>query len=64
MVKFVKLTTNGDGGYLRLWVDATQIKSISQLSGSQDGENQGTCTFVDGTVIQLYAFNETLDSLK
>lgn len=65
MSNFVKLTTRTqDGNYLRQWVPASTIKSLSQLSGSQDGTNEGTCVFIDDVEIQLIAFNETIDSLN
>lgn len=65
MKKFVKLTTiTANGNYLRMWVDSNDIKQLSQLSGSQDGENKGSCILCDGSVIELIAFNETIDSLK
>lgn len=65
MKKFVKLTTRTpEGNYLRTWVGIETIKQLSQLSGSQDGTNEGTCELMDGTIIQLIAFNETLDSLN
>lgn len=65
MSNFVKLTTRTqDGNYLRQWIPSHLIESLSQLSGSQDGTNEGTCVLLDGTEIQLIAFNETLDSLK
>lgn len=63
--KFVKLTTIAeDGNYLRLWVGANEIQQLSQLTNSQDLENKGTCRFYDGQVLELIAFNETIDSLK
>ena len=63
--KFVKLTTIAeDGNYLRLWVDVNEIQQLSQLTNSQDGENKGTGRFYDGQVLELIAFNETIDSLK
>jgi hypothetical protein len=64
MSHFVKLTTRTeDGNYLREWVEQATIKVLSQNSASQGGSNEGTCEFVDGSVIQLIAFNETLESL-
>ncbi len=64
MSHIVKLTTRTeDGNYLRTWVEQSTIKVLSQNSATQAGLNEGTCEFVDGTVIQLIAFNETLESL-
>jgi hypothetical protein len=64
MSHFVKLTTlTEDGNYLREWVEQATIKVLSQNSASQGGNNAGTCEFVDGTIIELIAFNETLESL-
>lgn len=65
MVHFVKLTTrNEEGAYVRFWVDQASIKQLSQNGVTQAGDNEGTCVFVDGTIIQLCAFSETLDSLN
>jgi hypothetical protein len=65
MGNFVKLTTRGeDGSYTASYVDQSSIKQLSQNGATQAGENEGTCVFVDGTVIELKAFNETLDTLK
>lgn len=65
MANFVKLTTiAADGNYLRIWVHPESIEQLSQKTGSQDGENKGTCLLTSGTTIELIAFNETLDSLK
>ncbi len=65
MGHFVKLTTlTEDGNYLRSWVEQDTIKVLSQNSASQGGDNAGTCEFVDGTVIQLIGFNETIESLS
>ena len=65
MSHFVKLTTlTEDGNYLRSWVEQDTIKVLSQNSASQGGDNAGTCEFVDGTIIQLIGFNETIESLS
>ena len=64
MVNFVKLTTRTqEGNYLFKWVHADTIESLSQLTGSQDGNNEGTCVFKDGTQTELINFNETIQSL-
>jgi hypothetical protein len=64
MSHFVKLTTlTEDGNFLRSWVEQGTIKTLSQNSATQANDNNGTCEFVDGTVIQLIGFNETIESL-
>jgi hypothetical protein len=65
MGHFVKLTArNEDGSYARTWLDQSLIKELSQNSATQGGLNEGTCVFVDGTTIELIAFNETLETLN
>jgi hypothetical protein len=64
MKKFTKITTrNEDGSILRSWVDQSIIYQLSQTI-QQQGDNEGTCEFVDGTIIAIITFNETLDSLS
>ena len=64
MKKFVKITTrNEDGSIVRSWIDQEQIAQLSQHT-QQQGDNEGTCRFVDGSIIELITFNETLDSLN
>ena len=64
MSHFVKLTTlTEDGNFLRSWVEQGTIKVLSQNSASQGSDNAGTCEFVDGTIIQLIGFNETIETL-
>lgn len=64
MSHFVKLTTlTEDGNFLRSWVEQGTIKVLSQNSASQGSDNNGTCEFVDGTIIQLIGFNETIETL-
>lgn len=63
MKKFVKITTRAeDGSILRSWVDQQKIAELSQTI-QQQGNNEGTCAFVNGSVISIITFNETLDSL-
>ncbi len=63
MKKFVKITTrNQDGSIVRSWIDQEQIAQLSQHT-QQQGDNEGTCRFVDGSILELITFNETLDSL-
>jgi hypothetical protein len=65
MGNFVKLTTLGeDGSYTRTWIEQASIKQLSQNGVTQAGDNAGTAVLVDGTIIDLCAFNETLDTLK
>ena len=65
MKKFIKITTRSeDGAIVRNWIDANKIVQLSQDSSSQAGDNEGTCIFNDGTVIQVITFNETIDSLN
>jgi hypothetical protein len=64
MKKFVKITTrNEDGSILRSWIDQETIAELSQTI-QQQGDNEGTCEFVDGTIIAIITFNETLNSLS
>lgn len=64
MKKFVKITTrNQDGSIVRSWIDQEQVSQLSQHT-QQQGDNEGTCRFVDGSILELIAFNETLDSLN
>jgi len=64
MKKFIKITTrNQDGSIVRSWIDQEQIAQLSQHT-QQQGDNEGTCRFVDGSILELITFNETLDSLN
>ena len=64
MKKFTKITTrNEDGSILRTWIDQEKIAELSQTI-KQQGDNEGTCEFVDGTIIAIITFNETLNSLS
>jgi hypothetical protein len=64
MAKFVKITTrNEDDGIVRRWINQEEIEQLSQ-NIQQQGNNEATCEFVDGSVLELIAFNETLDSLN
>ena len=64
MKKFVKITTrNEDGSIVRNWIDQEEIAQLSQTI-KQQGDNEGTCTFVNDATLELIAFNETLDSLN
>ena len=64
MKKFVKITTrNEDGSIVINWIDQEEIAQLSQTI-KQQGDNEGTCRFVDGSILELITFNETLDSLN
>lgn len=64
MKKFIKITTrNEDGSIVRNWIDQEVVAQLSQTI-QQQGDNEGTCRFVDGETIELITFNETLDSLN
>jgi len=64
MKKFIKITTrNEDGSIVRSWIDQEQVAQLSQHI-QQQGNNEGTCRFVDGSILELITFNETLDSLN
>ncbi len=64
MKKFIKITTrNEDGSIVRSWIDQEQVAQLSQHT-QQQGDNEGTCRFVDGSILELITFNETLDSLN
>lgn len=64
MKKFIKITTRTeDGGIVRSWIDQEQVAQLSQ-DIPQQGNNEATCRFVDGSIIELITFNETLDSLN
>ena len=66
MGHFVKLTTfdEANGSYTRTWLEQSSIKQLSQNSATQAETNEATCEFVDGTIIELTTFNETLDTLN
>ena len=64
MKKFIKITTrNEDGTLVRSWIDQDTVAQLSQHT-QQEGDNEGTCRFVDGSIIELIAYNETIDSLR
>jgi hypothetical protein len=64
MKKFVKITTrNSDGSIVRSWVDQEKIAELSQTI-EQQWNNEGTCAFVNKSVISIITFNETINSLN
>jgi hypothetical protein len=64
MRKFVKITTRKDDAIIRTWIDVEEIDYLSQNSITQEGLNEGTCVLKTSEVIQLIAFNQTIDSLN
>lgn len=64
MKKFIKVTTRKGESIVRSWIDADKIVQLSQNSITQEGQNEGTLVFADGTTIAIIAFNETIDSLN
>jgi hypothetical protein len=64
MKKFVKITTRKDDAIIRTWLDIEEIDYLRQNSITQDGVNEATCVLKNGDVIEIIAFNETLDSLN
>lgn len=64
MKKFILITTRDGEAIVRSWVDAESILQLNQNSITQQGNNEGTCRFYDGTSIDIIAFNETIDSLN
>jgi hypothetical protein len=64
MKKFIKITTRTkDGDILRSWIEQDKIVQLSQ-NIKQQGDNEGSLKSIDGKVIQIITFNETLDSLN
>jgi hypothetical protein len=64
MKKFIKITTRSeDGNIVRSWIDQEIVAQLSQTI-QQQGNNEATCRFVDGEIIELITFNETLDCLN
>lgn len=64
MKKFIIIITRKGDAIVRNWVDADKIVQFTQNSITQQGQNEGTCVFADGTTIDIIAFNETIDSLR
>lgn len=63
MKKFILITTRKGEAIVRSWIDAEKIVQFSQNSITQQGQNEGSCVFVDGTTIDIIAFGETIDSV-
>jgi hypothetical protein len=64
MKKFVKITTRVEEAIIRTWIDVEEIDYLNQNSITQASQNEGTCVLKNAEVIQLIAFNETIDSLN
>jgi hypothetical protein len=64
MKKFVKITTRAEEAIIRTWIDVEEIDYLTQNSITQQGLNEGTCVLKNADVIQIIAFNETIDSLN
>lgn len=64
MAKFIKIITKSDGAYIRSWIAADRIVQISQNSITQEGNDEGTCVFVDGTTMPIVAVSKTIDSIN
>jgi hypothetical protein len=63
MKKFIKITTRDGDSIIRSWIDIDSIDYLKQNS-AEEGRNEGACRFIDGTVIPIIAYNETIDSLN
>lgn len=63
MANFVKITTRVENGYQRTWINAEAIESLTQNSATQEGNNEGTLTLVDGSQTELIDFNATINML-
>ncbi len=64
MKKFIKITVRQGESIVRSWIDADEIVQLKQDSITEEGNNEGTCRFADGTVVSIISFNETIDSLN
>ena len=68
MKKFILITTRDGEAIVRSWVDVNSIIKLTQDSITQQGNNEGTCVFENGSSIghsvDIIAFNETIDSLN
>lgn len=64
MKKFVKITTKlSDGNFMRQWIDSDIIVELTQNSATQWGNDEGTLETVNGAVLPIVGFNETIESL-
>jgi hypothetical protein len=65
MKKFVKITTRlSDGNVLRQWIDIDIIVELTQNSATQWSNDEGTLETVNGAIIPIISFNETIDALN
>lgn len=64
MKKFVKITTKlSDGNFMRQWIDSDIIVELTQNSATQWSNDEGTLETINGAVLPIVGFNETIDSL-
>lgn len=68
MKNFVKITTRQGEAIIRSWVPSDKVIRLTQNSITQQGNNEGTLEYDNGTSlgkeIDIIAFNETIDSLN
>lgn len=64
MKKFVKITTKlSDGNFMRQWIDSDIIVELTQNSATQWSNDEGSLETINGAVIPIVGFNETIESL-
>jgi len=64
MKKFVKITTRlSDGNFMRQWIDSDIIVELTQNSATQWGNDEGTLETINGAIVPIVGFNETIESL-
>jgi hypothetical protein len=64
MKKFVKITTREGDAYIKNWIDSDTILQLVQNSITQEGANEGTIVFQDGTTKDIISFAETITYLN
>lgn len=64
MKKFIKITTRQGEAYIKNWITSDTVLQLVQNSITQEGKNEGTCIFTDGTTVEIISFNETIESLN
>jgi hypothetical protein len=64
MKKFVKITTREGDAYIKNWIDSDTILQLVQNSITQEGVNEGTIVFQDGTTKDIISFAETITYLN
>jgi len=64
MKKFVKITTKlSDGNFLRQWIDSDIIVELTQNSATQWSNDEGSLETINGAIVPIVGFNETIESL-